>query len=83
MKTRILIVLISLVSFHSTAISQQQTNDCNELPESSTKVFVFIGELLELTKIAGEKDVNQERFLAAYRIIERVMWKLLRRYNPV
>ncbi|MFT3703500.1 MAG: hypothetical protein QM802_14085 [Agriterribacter sp.] len=72
MKTQILIVLFSLVFFHFTAISQPHTNDCNEYPGSSTKVFVFVGELLDFKKITAEERVNEARFLAIYRIIERV-----------
>lgn len=72
MKARVLIVLIYLVCFYFTGICQQQTNDCNEQPGSPTKVFVFIGELLDVKKIPGEDRVNQARFLATYRITERI-----------
>ena len=72
MKARVLIVLIYLVCFHFTGICQQQTNDCNVQPGSPIKVFVFIGELLAVKKIPGEDRVNQARFLATYRIMERI-----------
>ncbi|MGN6495295.1 MAG: hypothetical protein ACTHLE_25135 [Agriterribacter sp.] len=75
MNTWILPLLVSVVSFQCTAISQQQNIDCNEHADSPTKVFVFVGELLDLNKIAGEKGVNQARFVATYRIIERICGK--------
>jgi hypothetical protein len=72
MKARISIVLFSLVFLHFAGVCQQQTNDCNEQPGSPTKVFVFVGELLNLKQVPAEDDFNETRFVATYRIIEKV-----------
>lgn len=72
MKTHILALLISLVLFHSFGVCQNQIDDCNEKEGSPQKLFVFIGELLHAKDVSGEKRVNEVRFSATYRIVDRI-----------
>lgn len=72
MKTHILVLLISLVSFYSFGVCQNQIDNCNEKTGSPQKLFAFIGRLLDLKKVPAENHANQARFSATYRIMERV-----------
>lgn len=65
-----LTLTILFLSFNSFAICQTQS-DCGERPESTKKLFVFIGELLDSRSLPVEER-QASRFLATYRILERV-----------
>ncbi|MHA4847539.1 hypothetical protein ACX0G7_25460 [Flavitalea antarctica] len=72
MKARILNLFISLLTFSSFGNCQTQTTGCNEKPDSPQKLFVFIGELLHAKRVSARQHVNEARFSATYRILERV-----------
>ena len=72
MKARILALFISLVSFQSFGICQNQVNECNERPGSPQKLFVFVGELLQAKIVSARENYNEARFSATYRIIDRL-----------
>lgn len=72
MRLRVLIIFIVLVSLHSSGVCQDQMNGCNEKAGSPQKLFVFIGELLHAKKLPAREYVNEARFSATYRIIDRI-----------
>lgn len=64
---------MTVVSLPVFGICQNQVTDCNEKPGAPHKLFVFIGELLQGKEIVSAKpNVNEPRYSATYRIIERV-----------
>src|SRR5262245_20994150 len=71
-KTRIFTLIISIVSFQSFGVCQDQVNTCNEKPGSPQKLFVFVGELLEAKTVSARENYNEARFSATYRIIHRI-----------
>ena len=71
-RVRILSFFISLLSFQSIAICQNQTNDCNEKPGAPRKLFAFIGELLQARSVSARENYNEARFSATYRIIDKI-----------
>jgi hypothetical protein len=71
-KARILALFISLVSFQSFGICQNQVNECNEKTGSPQKLFVFIGELLQAKTVSARENTNEARFSATYKILDRI-----------
>ncbi|MCF1716680.1 hypothetical protein L0U88_18710 [Flavihumibacter sp. RY-1] len=71
-KVKLVAVLIGLLCIHFTGVSQISTSDCDEKPDSPKKLFVFIGELLKTETIPADVSTKNTKFIATYKIIERV-----------
>lgn len=67
-----LVIIIGLLCIPFIGISQSSVFDCDEKPDSPKKLFVFIGELLNTEIIPADVRINNAKFKATYKIIERV-----------
>ena len=72
MKTQIQFLTIALIIFQSYGISQNIRTDCNENTDSPQKLFIFVGEFIDAKRLPAYKNINEGRFSAKYKIIDRV-----------
>ena len=66
------LIIIKLLFLPFLGICQNNMPDCDEKPNSPYKLFVFVGELLKTETIQADIRINNAKFKATYKIIERV-----------
>ena len=71
MRFRNVLLFLSAILLASCGGQTQSVNSCKENPGNG-KLFVFIGERIEVKELTDEKDIMDAKFLAKYKILERV-----------
>lgn len=65
-------IIIILLYFPFMGICQNNIPDCDEKPNSPYQLFVFVGEILKSEKVQDGIETNDTKFIATYRILERI-----------
>ncbi len=66
------ILMFTAIIVTSCRDKEVKSETCNENSSAKEKLFVFVGEKLEVKTLPGRERVNEAKFLAKYKILDKV-----------